>query len=225
MHKTWARVAVAALCAVLLAGCGQPGLGVASNVGGHKITDEQAASAADLLCALVAVDGRAASRAMINKQALASLIDLELTRQYAKKEKLTADPTLVTELSQQGLTFVDQLPKKNREQFKDLLAEISTSRAILLAAGARLTNQPINLQQGDQLLQAGGMGRLKFEKSVKIQTAARFAPDKKGWPGEGNGSVSVAKSKPAKAALVLGQDRSEDQAWAKALPASQRCGG
>lgn len=221
----WARVAAVALSAVLLTGCAGPGIGVASKVGSVKITNDQADDASDLLCALVASDGRTSSRALINKQALASLIDIEVTDQYAKSEDLTADPQMVTAVAQQGLGLVDQLPKKYRSSFKDMIINLSRSRVLLVEAGAKLTNQPVSLEQGQQLMQAGGMGRLEFEKTLKIQTAARFSPDQKGWPGKGNGSVSLPSSAPAKKAFKLTPEQSEAPDWVHQLPASQRCGG
>lgn len=224
-HMTWARAAAAALCAVLLSGCAGPGMGVASRVGKTPITDEQAADASALLCALVKTNGQAASLSMINKQALASLIDIEVTEQYARSKGLRADPQMISAVAQQGLGMADQLPAKYREDFKKMIMDISRSRVLLVEAGAKLSNQPVTLEKGQQLLQAGGVGRLQFEKSLTIDTASRFSPDEKGWPSKGNGSVSVPSSAIAKDALKLTPEQNEDPKWVASLAPSQRCGG
>jgi hypothetical protein len=224
-HMKWARVAAVALSAVLLTGCAGPGMGVASKVGTVKITNDETAKAADLLCALVKTDGRSSSWASINKQALASLIDIEVTKQFAKKVGVTADPQMVNAVAQQGMGLADQLPKEFREYYKELILEISKSRVLLVEAGAKLSGQPVSLEQGQQLLQAGGIARLEFEKKLTIDTAARFAPDEKGWPASGNGSVSVPSSRTAKNALKLTAEQAEQSDFLSSLPASQRCGG
>ncbi len=224
-HMKWARVAAVALSAVLLTGCAGPGMGVASKVGSVKITNDQTEQAADLLCALVKTDGRSSSWASINKQALASLIDIEVTEQFAKKVGVTANPEMVTAVGQQSLGLADQLPQKYRKYYKQLILDISKSRVLLVEAGAKLSGQPVTLEQGQQLLQAGGIGRLEFEKTLKIDTSARFAPDKQGWPSTGNGSVSVPVGLTAKNALKVNSEQSEENSFVSSLPGSQRCGG
>ncbi len=58
------------------------------------------------------------------------------------------------------------------------------------------------------------------EESHTIDTDPRYAPNKQGFPGGGDSSVSKAGSSFAKSALST----KGDAKWTAELPADQRCG-
>lgn len=223
--RAWAGPA-AALALLLLSGCGELTPGTASVVNGARITDAQVNDLADAQCVLrgtLTKSGAApaTSAARVRQESLGLLMDAELSQQFGKASKITADKLLTNGFFGQVEPVFAPLPKKAREEFTSVFQDWSKGRAILVQAGSKSTGTQPTLQNLDQLLNAGLQARDAWLKKVRIDTDPRYAPDKRGLPGGGgDGSVSKASSSFAKG----GSATELDQKWVTGLPASQKCG-
>lgn len=223
--RFWAAPA-AALALLLLSGCGELTPGTASVVNGTKITNDQVNALSDAQCVLrgtltKAGSAPATSAARVRQESLGLLMDAELSQQFGKSEKVTADKVLAAGFLGQVEPVFKPLPRNSREEFTSVFEEWSKGRAILVQIGAESTGTTPTLQNLDQLLNAGLQARDAFLKKSDIDTDPRYAPDKDGFPGGGgDGSVSKASS-----AFAKGGSAAElDAKWVTGLPASQKCG-
>jgi len=87
-------------------------------------------------------------------------------------------------------------------------------------AGSESTGTAVSFTNVEQLLNAGLKDRDAWLKKAKITTDPRYSPNKAGYPGSGDGSVSRAGSDFAKSSVAT----KTDPKWVSGLPANQRCG-
>lgn len=216
---------VVALAVLLLGGCGQLAPGTAAEVNGTRIThnevDDLAAAQCDLREVLTK-DGQAsaASAARVRQESLSLLMDAELSLQFGEDKDVTADEALSKGFLNQVTPFFEKLPEKSDAELTEVFKTWSEGRAILVQVGSAATGQQPTATNTEQLLNAGLQARDDWLEGADIETDAGYAPDKDGFPGGGDGSVSRASSDFAK-----GSSGTEaDESWVSDLPAGQRCG-
>ena len=212
---------------LLLTGCGQVAPGTAAVVGDTRISDRQvqdvAAAQCDLRESLKGQQGvTATSRSKLTTSSLGLLMDTALSREYGDSQKATADPLVVKAFLSQVEPLFAPLPAGPEATLTSTFTTWAKARAQLVDVASTKTGQKPTAQNLEQLLNAGLAQRAAWLKSAKprIDTDARYAPGKDGFPGAGDGSVSQAGSDYAKAAAKTDLDPT----FAASLPASQKCG-
>lgn len=222
--RRWA-VPSAALALLLLTGCGQLSPGTASNLNGTRITNDEVNDLAAAQC--VAADRAAKtgnsttmSISSVKQQSLGLLMDTELSMQYAKDQGITPELSLSKGYYSQLEPGITPLPGKARTVLTNVFENWAKGRAILVQAGSRSTGETPSLTNLDKLINAGLQDRTSWMKKSKIETDARYAPTKDGYPGGGDGSVSRAVSDFAKGATAT----KANAKFVAGLPASQKCG-
>lgn len=220
-----AFTAVAALAAsVLLAGCGQLGPGTAATVNGSRITIDQVRELADAQCAAALHEtqgeGQAMPMAQVQQRSLGLLLETKLTEQYADAKGLHPDAQVVEAFWSQYRSAIADLPAGTAEVLKEAFHDFSVIRAILVQAGSQATGQQPTTENLQDLTQAGLQVRQPWLEQAEVHTDARYAPDKDGYPGAGDSSVSRPVSDFAKKAASA----QPDPDWVSGLPAGQKCG-
>lgn len=218
-------VPAAAIAVLLLTGCSDLTPGTAAVVNGTKISNSSVDRLSDAQCTLRQVLAKsdaapAASFSRVKQDSLSLLLDTEVNTQFGTSEGIQADPLLTKGFLNQILPVFKPLPEKSRNEFVRVFRVWSKGRAILVQAGAEASGQQPSATNIDQLVASGLKVRSSWLKKADITTDARYAPDKDGFPGGGQGSVSEAGSTFAKDAAKAEPDAD----WVKALPASQQCG-
>lgn len=220
-----AAAPVVALALLLLSGCAQLPPGTAAEVNGTRIStsevDDLAAAQCDLREVLIK-DGQASatSAARVRQESLSLLMDAELSLQFGKDQSVTPDELLSKGFLSQVTPFFEKLPAKSGAELTEVFTTWSEGRAVLVQVGSAATGQQPTPTNTEQLLNAGLQARDGWLKKADIETDAGYAPDKDGFPGGGDGSVSRATSDFAK-----GSGGTEvDEKWVSGLPTGQRCG-
>lgn len=223
------RVGPAFLVPTLLVGltaCGTLPPGVASTVNGTEITRDQVAEVSEAQCALreelagtQQVPATSVSR--INQESLGLLLDIELTRQFGEDQDIRSDPAIVRSLLTQVEPLFEPLGEADREVMTEVFRDWAEGRGVLAVAGSEETGQPVAAAQSEQLINAGLQVREQWLEDADVETDPRYGPDKDGFPGGGDGSVSKPTSDFAKGATA----EQVDPAWLSGLPAGQKCGG
>lgn len=213
------------LALLLLSGCGELTPGTAAVVNGTRISSAKVSDLADAQCDLrkqLAKAGQApgTSAARVRQDSLSLLMDAELSRQFGQTKKLTPDPLLTQGFLGQVVPLFKSVSPASRTELTDVFTTWSKGRAILVQAGSAETGQPPSATNTEQLLNAGLQSREGWLKKAAIETDPRYSPDKRGFPGRGDGSVSHPGSDFAKAAGAT----ELDPKWLTGLPAGQRCG-
>jgi hypothetical protein len=223
-RKAWALPA-AALALTVLTGCSELTPGTAAVVNGTRITNDEVNDLADAQCVAAdraAQSGNSTTMAVsgIKQQSLGVLMDTELSLQYARDEDITAQEGLAKGFYSQFEPGITPLPSTARSVLSKVFKRWAESRAVLVEAGSDSTGQKPSFTNIEQLVNAGLKERAAWLKKADIKTDPRYAPDKDGFPGAGDGSVSRASSDFAKGATA----DETDPKWVGGLPAKQRCG-
>ena len=220
-------VALAAVGALTLGGCGSLPPGSASVIEGTTISRSDVNELADAQCAGIkeaAESGQAEAGATPRKelvqQALALLMDIELTRQYGESEGVDPRPQEVAAAFGQIKPLLESLPEKYHTFMFDTFKTWAASRDVLTQLGVQATGQQPDANNAQALINAGYQQREPWLKTVDIETDPRYGPTGIGWPGQGDPSVSKASSSFAKDAA---KDQ-PDPGWVSALPSAQKCG-
>lgn len=218
-------VPAAAIAVLLLTGCSDLTPGTAAVVNGTKISNSSVDRLSEAQCTLRQVLAKAntapaSSYSRVKQESLSLLMDSELSSQFGKSQDLKPDPLLTASVFNQVLPVFKPLPKKPRDEFIRVFREWSKGRALLAQAGGAASNQQPTAANLDQLVNAGLKARASWLKKADITTDARYAPDKDGFPGSGQGSISKAGSTFAKDAGKT----TPSAKWVEGLPASQKCG-
>jgi len=218
--------APAALLGLLvLTGCSGLTPGTAATVNGTRITDAQVDDLTRAQCtaadrAAKSGGSQALAVSSVKLQSLGLLMDTELSLQYAADQKIAVDSSLANGFYSQFEPGITPLPGKARTVLEDTFKNWAEGRAILVQAGSEATGTKPDLNNLQQLLDAGLKQRGTWLKKVEIDTDARYAPAKNGFPGGGQGSVSEATSSFAKDAGSAQPKAS----FVSGLPANQKCG-
>ncbi len=221
-------VALAAVGALALGGCGTLPPGAASVVDGTTITNSDVNKLADAQCAGITKavaksdqgQAQAAARKQVVQQGLSLLMDIELSLQYAKSQGVSPRAAQVAATYAQLAPLIKTLPSKYDDFMTDTFHRWAEARDVLTQIGQAATGKEDTAANADALLNAGYQKRDPWLKTVDIETDPRYGPSDIGWPGGSDPSVSKAVSAFAKAA-----DKQEpDPAFVSALPANQKCG-
>jgi hypothetical protein len=210
---------------LLLTGCGQLDPGAAADVNGTRISDQQVTDLAEAQCTAAdraAKGGQSTTMAVsrVRAQSLGLLMDTELSLQYGKEEGIKPQKGLVDGFFNQLEQGIDPLPEKARTVLTDVFTKWAEGRAILVEAGSEATGQQVSFTNVDQLVAAGLKERDGFLREAEITTDPRYSPNKQGFPGGGDGSVSRPGSDFAKSAGAA----QPDPEWVSGLPENQKCG-
>jgi hypothetical protein len=217
--------AAAALALLVLSGCGDLTPGTAAVVNGTRITTDEVSDLAEAQCSGVALSvkmqqGQASARKKLEESALSLLMDIELNLDFGKALDLQPRPASVSAIYAQVEPLIQALPAKQRPVTEDVFHRWAEARDLMTQAGEQVTRQQATAQNAESLINEAYKQRGPWLKKIKIDTDPRYAPDKDGFPGAGDGSVSRASSDFAKSATAT-----EPAAkWVSGLPANQRCG-
>lgn len=220
-------VALAVVGALTLGGCGSLPPGAASVIEGTTISQSDVEELADAQCAGIQdaaesgqAEAGATARKQLVQQALALLMDVELSLQYGASEGVEPRAQESAATFAQVKPLLETLPEKYQPFMFDTFEKWAQSRDVLTQLGVEATGQQPDATNAEALLNAGYQQREPWLKTVDIETDPRYGPTGIGWPGGADPSVSKASSSFAKDA---DQDQPE-AAWVDALPSGQKCG-
>ncbi len=151
------------------------------------------------------------------QQRSSTLLEIELTRQYAASQDLEADPRIVDVYWSQYRTAVEQLPATPVRSSPMRSATSPRSAPSSWRPAQHRQSPPPTTSRPDP---AGLDARRKWVDAAEVHTDPRFGPDEHGFPGGGDGSVSRPVSDFARKATAA----QADPAWVSSLPAGQKCG-
>lgn len=219
-------VALAAVAALALGGCGTVPPGAAAVIDGTTIPREDVTQLAEAQCAGIrqaaeqGQESQEAPRKQLVQQALSLLMDIELSLQYGESEDVSPRSAESAETYAQIDPLIQGLPAKHRDFMEEVFQRWAEGRDVLTQIGQRTTGERATPENAEALLNAGYQEREPWVKKVDIETDPRYGPATEGWPGGSDPSVSKAVSKFAKDAAKA----QPDPAWVSALPSSQKCG-
>jgi hypothetical protein len=199
------RTAAAAVTALLLTGCAQNAPGVAADIGGDTISDEQVDSLAQALCVLSA--GQAAQAnppatgQQTRRQALQILLDNALAAEII--DPGSVDKQQVAAARKQAAASSAALPSRLRGTFDQAVEDYATAQLGLAALGQeslrqqgkKATDQNAALAEGRRLLVA-------HADKAGVSVDPRYGTFSKGQVAPSDGSLSVPVSAAAKASAA-----------------------
>jgi hypothetical protein len=212
------RTAVA-VAALLLTGCAQNAPGVAAEVGGDTITDEQVDQLAEALCALSAGSAAQgtppATGQQTRRQALQILLDNALAADII--DPASVDRQQVAAAQKQAAATSEALPERLRGTFDEAVEGFATAqlglaalgRQSLLDQGTKNPDQQTSLTEGQRLM-------FEHAEDTGVSVDPRFGTLEDGQLKPSDGSLSVAVSNQAKAS-------SAGDATTADLPANLGC--
>jgi hypothetical protein len=212
---------VAAAAALLLAGCGGTAPGVAAQVDGQRITDEEVDRFAEVLCSLGQLPGTESGtptrQARFN--ALSILLVTELGKQVGDLDAV--DPEDLAAAKQQMAAGREQVPEESRDTFDQVADDYLESQFALIELG-RGSLEEQGAGDGDNVDEAMAEGMRLVEQYVEeadVEVDPRYGRLDGGELVPESGSLSVPVSDFAVAAA--GEQPTEELVGQ--LPASQKC--
>ena len=211
----------AAATALLLSACGGTAPGVAAEVEGDRITDEQVDAFADVLCAIGGVPG-SESGAPTRTARFASLQILmanELTADIADVDSVDAESvrTILAGMSQAR----DALSGEQEETFDQVAEEFARAQTATIELGREsLTAEGRATEIPDEEAYAEGQRLLlEYAERADVEVDPRFGELVDGALQPSSNSLSV----PVSDLAVQGADPEAGEGLASLLPASQKC--
>lgn len=218
MRNKPVRLATAALAVLLVTGCAQNPPGVAAEVGGHRITDEQVDRLAEALCDLSqdSQQGPVPTQ-QVRRQALQILLEVELAKDLVDPDAV--DKKQLAAAQQQTQAQSAALPERLRGTFDDAVEEFFSSQLGLIALGRESLVEKGTKNPDDAAAQQEGQRlRTRYAQRAGVSVDPRFGTFEDGQLQPADGSLSVPVSKQAKASA------SADGVGAD-LPANLSCAG
>ena len=210
------RLATAALAVLLVTGCAQNPPGVAAEVGGDRITDEQVDQLAEALCGLSqdTPQGPVPTQ-QVRRQALQILLEVEIGRDLIDPDSV--DKKQLAAAEQQTQAQSAALPERLRGTFDDAvegffsaqLGLIALGRESLVAKGTKNPDDAAAQTEGQRL-------RDRYARRAGVSVDPRFGTFEQGQLQPADGSLSVPVSDEAKASAA-GESAGTD------LPANLSC--
>jgi len=219
--KSSVRRALAGVgAAVLLTAWSDPGPGVAADINGQQITDQQVDDFAKVLCSLNVQGTQGGTpTSQVRSQALQILLTIAVTE----------DMTDVTHVNQAQVSSIEQqmnqsrgtVPEGDQDTFDTVVAKFARSQSATIDLGrkaleAQGATGPISDQDA---FNAGNQLRTAYAAKADIEVDPRFGTMVKGVLKPGSGSLSVPVSQSARDA----EASSPVTDHVSALPASQKC--
>lgn len=222
MRSSVLRAAAAITTAGLLTACGATAPGVAADVNGQRITDQQVDDFARVLCSLGALQATSAGTptSQARAQALQILMSIAVTRQMTGGRSV--DQARVSTIEQQMNSSRSSIPESQRRTFDSVVAEFARSQSAVIDLGRRALEKqgksgPISDQQA---FAEGSRLRTAYAAKADIEVDPRFGTVVNGVLKPGSGSLSVPVSQTARDAVAP----SPVSAHVSQLPASLKCG-
>lgn len=221
--RRWAPLLVAGL--LPLSACGELTPGTAAVVDGVRISRQQVDDLAQAQCDAADASAQpggssALPISRVRQQSLGLLMDTALSKQYAAEKGITADQKVADGIYAQFAAEIEKVPASARATLAQDFKDWTLGRAAMVAVGSEETGEAASQANLEKLMTTGLNIREKWLPTVQVDTDARYAPAKNGFPGAGDGSVSKATSSFAKDTVA----QQPDPAWVGSLPADQKCG-
>ncbi len=213
-----------AAAALLLSSCGSTGApGVAAEVAGDRITDDQVDEFAKVLCALGGSSGSTSGSptSEVRYRSLEILLSNELAEDIADLEGV--DRASVDAAVEQVNATRDMVPEGLRQTFDEVAATFSRAQNAIIDLGREsLVEQGQDPEQitPDAAYAEGERLRQEYAQSADVSIDPRFGTLVEGVLKPSDGSLSVPVSEIAVQAAA--EEPSEE--LADLLPASQKCG-
>lgn len=212
----------AALSALLLSSCTGNTPGVAAQIEGDRITDEQVDDFAQVLCSLGGLPGGEAGTPtkFARFSSLQILLGNELAEDIADVESV--DRASVAAAVEQMNASRDAIPKSVLDTFDQVAEEFSRAQNAIIELGRQSLEEAG--QQGEIDDQAayteGERLRTEYAAQADIEVDPRFGSLEEGVLQPGDGSLSVPVSD---LAVQAGAEEPSPE-LIEQLPASQKCG-
>lgn len=220
-----ARVAAAVCLALLASSCtGDNDPGVAADVNGTVITDDQVDGFAQVLCSLGGLPGETDSGTPTRNaraRALELLINNELAFEIGKD--LDVDQAAVDAAVTQNAAARDAVPADQQDTFDEFVDDFAKAQITVIAAGhASLTDagKSGDAATDEKAYAEGQRLRLAFAQDADITLDPRFGTLQDGVVVPGSGSLSVPQSSDAKADAEATPPATD----VASLPAPLKCG-
>lgn len=214
--------ACAVASALLLSACTQNAPGVAADVAGSEITDQEVDDFARVLCGLnVSPDGAEGTGAPsrpVRARALELLLGIAVAEQIVDVDD--ARQADVAEAVRQAAPSREQLPEDLREVFDDAVRDFARTQLALTELGRRSLAEQGQADAGEEAAFAEGERlRAEYVRDADITIDPRFGELKDGAfvPASGSLSVPVSDLATGGAAAEPSPDLLES------LPVSQTC--
>ncbi len=225
MNRTVLRGAgLAAAATLLLSACGGTAPGVAAQVDGDRITDEEVDAFAEVLCGIGGVPGTEAGVPTRSARfaSLQILLSNELAADVADVENVDAEA--VSTILQGMAAARDILPEDQQETFDEVAGDFARAQTAIVELGRESLEEAGQLgPQGevpDEQAYAEGQRLLtEHAADADIEVDPRFGSIVDGALQPGNGSLSVPVSELA----VEGEAAEVGDGLVSLLPASQKC--
>ena len=215
------RAGAVAAAALLLSACGDTAPGVAAQVEGDRITDEQVDDFAQVLCSIGGVPGTE-SGAPTRSARFASL-------QILLANELTADIADVDEVSPESVAAVlegmsqarEALSEDQRATFDEVAEDFARSQTAIIELGREsLQVEGQSTEVPDEEAYAEGQRLLvEYAEEADIDVDPRFGEVVDGTLQPTSGSLSV----PVSDLAVQGASPEAGEGLTSLLPASQKC--
>ncbi len=192
--------AAVAAVTLLLTGCAQNAPGVAAEVGGDAVTDEQVDELAEALCVLSSGGEQAGPvpTQQVRRQALQILVDNELAEDLVDPESVDRDQ--VAAAVEQAAPSVEALPADLRGPFSDAVEAFATAQLGLTALGRESLAEEGTDEPDEQAVAAEAQRlRVQHAEEAGVAVDPRFGVFEEGRLQPSDGSLSVAVSDAAKA--------------------------
>ena len=223
MKSSLRRVLAGIGVAVLLTACSDPGPGVAAEVNGQQISEQQVDDFAQVLCSLGAAQGSSGGTptGQVRSQALQILITIALTNDMTDVSA-HVDQQRVSSIEQQMNQSRSTVPEAVQSTFDSVVAQFARSQSATIDLGRQALEAagkkgPISDQDA---YDAGNRLRTVYAANkADIKVDPRFGTMVDGALKAGSGSLSVPVSQSARdadASTPVGSHVS-------GLPASQKC--
>jgi hypothetical protein len=214
--------AAAAAAALLLSSCGSTAPGVAAEVEGQRITDQQVDDFAEVLCAIGGVQG--SESGVPTRSARFASLQILFTDQLAED---AADVDAVSQTSVasilQGMAAArDLLSSDQQATFDDVAKEFARAQTATLELGRQSlidAGQPAAKIADDAAYAEGQRLLAKYAEGADVEVDPRFGELVDGSLQPGNGSLSV----PVSDLAVKADDPQAGDEFVSLLPASQKC--
>lgn len=215
----WGVAAVVAV--LLLSGCGQPAPGVAAEVEGDEITQDQVDDFAEVLCALGSV--QAAQAQTPSRAARFSALEILLGNELAfdLAAGVDVDQATINASLQQLNASREVLPADLVDTFDVVAEDFARAQAGILAVGRASLKEAGEDPVGDQqAFNAGEELRQEYAETADVEVDPRFGEVIDGRLTPTDGSLSV----PVSDLAVQATSDEPPPELTEMLPDSQKCG-
>ncbi len=220
-RRTTPLAALVAAASFLLSSCGGTAPGVAAEVGGDVITDDQVDDFAEVLCSIGGVPGTESGVPTRTARfaSLQILLGNELTADVADVEDVPAESV---QAILQGMSEArDVLSEDQTETFDEVAEEFARAQAAVIELGREsLSTEGSPTEIPEEEAYAEGQRLLnEYAAKADIEVDPRFGEVVDGALQPGNGSLSV----PVSDFAVSAAEPEAGEELVRLLPSSQQC--